>query len=194
MSPFDDEWLKLFRRRWWELPPPFTVHRPGPGILEIRKSRAQAGMFLVLAGVALGIVVRMLFTMSEERLSELSLDGIKLIITERPWIVALALAAGILVAEMVRLLWILIAGRVLVFDADALTIARNGREVARFGDVECIRRRVVSHAQGSIEYNLDLVMRSGRTLAVAAQAMDHEDIDAAAEGIAELLGLTVQHA
>jgi len=78
--------------------------------------------------------------------------------------------------------------RTFVFDGTTRSVMRDGKQIARFGDVARVQLRVIEDGAARTEYRLSLALKDGSKVAIAqttAQARARE----AAQETANLLGV-----
>jgi len=155
------------------------ISHPGPGTLQLSKSRATAAM--MVGFMVLFFAGWYSFQIAFDRDSAGRFSLFRLLF----WVAPL-----FALPEVFRQLRVLTSGETFTLSRATGTIERNGSQRARFSEVERVQIRTISSGDSSDEHRLSIVLKNGDKIRID-QSHNSKDIADAAEDIADMLGVEI---
>ena len=155
------------------------IQRPRPGILQLRKSRAKAALHIAFFTLFCGVWYSSLLALTDAPVD-----------APTHFMLLFWLAPLFALPDVLRELRVLAPGETFTLNRDTGIIERNGVRLAHFSDVERVQIRTIHDSEGNDEYRLSVVLRTEDKIRID-QSRDAQDIAAAAEDIADMLGVEV---
>ena len=157
------------------------IQRPRPGILQLTKSRVRAGLQVGFYALFFAAWYSFLFAFPADDVTGGAPTYFMLLF----WLAPLF---GL--PEIVRQVRVFASGESFTLTRDTGLIERNDTRIAHFSDVERVQIRTIHDSEGSDEHRLSIVLKSEEKLRID-QSTDSQEIAAAAEDLADMLGVEV---
>lgn len=155
------------------------IQRPRPGTLQLKKSRANAALHVAFLTLFFGTWYSLLLAGND------TFEETSTFFTLLFWLVPL-----FALPDVLRQLRVLTSGETFTLNRDTSLIERNGVRLAHFSDVERVQIRTIYDSEGSNEYRLSIVLKTEDKIRID-QSTNAQEIGAAAEDIADMLGVDV---
>ena len=154
----------------------FSILRPRPYLLIIKKSKSASTLFLLFIGLFwltwYGVLI----------------GGGAPVTDFKLWLFYLAPLMSL--PQILHSIKIITSGEFFAFDSDRKIIEKDGKRLAHFDDVERLQIRTFEDSEGSDEHRLSIVCNDNKKIRIE-QTSDFQLICDAADDIADVLNVKV---